>query len=330
MPLKNNAVYGVTALTEAINKLPATPTIIRELNIFKPDYRTTTSVNVAAKQGQLVLVEAVPRGTPGNPVKETLGDSQSFNMLHLPKNDIVLADDVQNVKAWGTENTASTVAEKVNDKMASMKADLEYSREYYMLQALMGKVYNADGSTVLYDIYQRFGLIRKTHTIKLSDQALAVGKILDGIKTAQGKLRNGEVVNGWTVLASPSFMQEFVYHPKIVDIYNRVQEAKVYREGNTNVSFSHMNVDFVQYDHVFPNSVTIPDGEAIILPKGTVNTFREYFAPANLNGAVNTKALPYYASRVELPHGIGWDLYAQTNPLPLLLRPELVATIKMT
>lgn len=329
MPLNNDTVYGVTPLTTAINKLPETPTIIRELGIFKADYRTTTFVQVAAKQGQLVLVEAVPRGTPGNPVKETLGDSQTFNMLHLPKNDIVLADDVQNVKAWGTENTAMTVAEKVNDKLASMKSDLEYSREYYMLQALMGKVYNADGSTVLYDIYQRFGLTRKTHTIKLSDQALAVGKILDGIKTAQGKLRNGEVVNGWTVLASPSFMQEFVYHPKIVDIYNRVQEAKVYRDGNTNVAFTHMNVDFVQYDHVFPNGVTIPDGEAIILPKGTVNTFREYFAPANLNGAVNTKALPYYASRVELPHGIGWDLYAQTNPLPLVLRPELVATIKM-
>ncbi len=330
MPLNNNAVYGVTPLTEAINRLPQTPTIIRELGIFKPDFRTTTFVQVAAKQGQLILVEAVPRGTPGKPVKETLGDSQTFNMLHLPKNDIVLADDVQNVKAWGTENTAMTVAGKVNDKMASMKADLEYSREYYMLQALMGKVYNADGTSILYDIYERFGLIRKTHTVKLSDKELAVGKILDGIKTAQGKLRNGEVINGWTVLASPSFMQEFVYHPKIVDIYNRVQEAKVYRDGNTNVGFSHMNIDFVQYDHVFPNGMTLPDGEAIILPKGTVNTFREYFAPANLNGAVNTKALPYYASRVELDHGIGWDLYAQTNPLPLLLRPELVATIKMT
>lgn len=330
MPLSNDSVFGVKALTDAINKLPATPTIIRELGIFKPDYRTTTSVNVAAKNGQLVLVEAVPRGTPGKPVKESLGGSQSFNMLHLPKNDIVLADDVQNVKAWGTENTAMTVADKVNDKLASMKADIEYTREHLMLGALQGKLLNADGATVLEDLYDRFGLKREIYNVKLSDKELAVGKILDTIKTKQGTKRGGEIVNGWTVLASPTFMQEFIYHPKIVDIYNRVQEAKVYRDGNTNVSFSHMNIDFVQYDHVFPNGVQIPEGEAIILPKGTTSTFREYFAPANLNGAVNTKALPYYASRVELPHGIGWDLYAQSNPLPLLLRPELVATIKMT
>ena len=330
MPLSNDALYGLRPMTDAINNLPTSPTIIRELGIFKADYRTTTYVEVAAKNGELKLVEAVPRGTPGMPVKENYGDSHVFNMLHLPKNDVVRADDVQNVRAFGTENTALTVAEKVNDKLAMMKSDIEYTREHLMLGALMGKLLDADGQRVLVDIYQRFGLIRESFDIKLSSDTTKVGAVLDGIKSKQSRKRKGEAVTGWIVLASPEFMQGVVYHKSIVDIYSRYQEAKVYRDGDTNASFSHMGIDFVQYDHEFPNGVQIPAGQAIILPKGTGTTFREFFAPADMNATVNTKALPYYASREKLPHDKGWSLHAQSNPLPLVLRPELVATLTMS
>ena len=46
-----------------------------------------------------------------------------------------------------------------------------------------------------------------------------------------------------------------------------------------------------------------------------------------MNETVNTRALPYYATREKLPHDMGWSLRAQSNPLPLVLRPELVATL---
>ena len=39
-------------------------------------------------------------------------------------------------------------------------------------------------------------------------------------------------------------------------------------------------------------------------------------------------AQPYYAKREAMKFAKGWDLEAQSNPLPLVLRPELVATIK--
>lgn len=330
MPLSNENVFGTKALTKAINKLPVTPTIIRELGIFKPEYLNTTSVNVVNKNGHLALVEAMPRGSAGEPVKESYGDRQNFTMLHLPKDDIVLADDVQNVKAWDSEDEAMTVASRVNDKLASMKADIEFTREHLMLGALQGKILDADGSTVLVDIYKRFGLTRKVHNIELSKDTTKVGAVIDKIKTEQGLKRLGEMVSGWIMLASPEFMQSLIYHPNIEAIYQRYQEGKVYRDGNTNVAFNHMNIDFIQYEHTFPNGAKIADGEAIILPKGTLSTFREFFAPADMTDAVNTMAKPYYASRAEMDHKKGWKLHAQSNPLPLLLRPELVATIKMT
>ncbi|MDN5665075.1 MAG: major capsid protein [Psychrobacter sp.] len=329
MPLSNNSQYGVVPMTEAINKLPANPTIIRELGLFKPQCESTTSVAVESKNGVLTLVNAVPRGTPGDPVASNLGNRQVFEMLHLPKSDIVRADDVQNVKAFGGGNKAQTVAEKVNDKLADMKSDIEYTREHLMLGALSGKILNANGDPIV-DIYDRFGLTRQTITWTLSATNSNVGSMIDSAVRNLSKKRGGEPVNGWIVLCSPEFMDAVIYHKTVVSIYERYQEGSTYRSGDTSVGFEHKNLKFINYDHVFDSGLQIKEGEAIILPAGTKSTFKEFFAPADMSATVNTKALPYYASREKLAHDKGWSLEAQSNPLPLLLRPELVATLKMT
>ncbi|MDO5769660.1 MAG: major capsid protein, partial [Psychrobacter sp.] len=318
MPLSNESKFGVNAMTDAINKLPVTPTIIRSLGIFKPEYLKTTSVAIEANGGVLSLVPSKPRGTPGEPVATgDRGTRNSFEMIHLPKDDVVRADDVQNVRSFGSDNKTQAVAEKVNDKLADMKADIEYTREHLMLGAIKGKILDADG-TPLIDIYDRFKLTRKVFDWKLSSDASNVGKMIDDVVTFLNKKRGGEPVDGWTVICSPEFMQAVVYHKTITALYERFQDGKVYREGDTNVGFKHKNLEFIQYDHVFESGLQIEAGEAEIIPKGTRKTFREYFAPGDFSSAVNTTALPYYASREPLPHGKGWSLHAQSNPLPML------------
>lgn len=329
MPLSNNSQYGIEPMTEAINQLPTTPTIIRELGIFKPEYLTTTGVKVQLKNNTLVLVDAVPRGTPGKPVVSERGATQMFEMLHLPKSDVVRADDVQNVKAFGSNSKAETVAEKVNDKLAMMKSDIEYTREHLMLGAVKGLILDADG-TPLVDIYDRFNLTRKVFTWNLSGTTSNVGKLIDEAVTDLSRKRGGESVDGWIVLCSPEFMAAVAYHKTMVALYERYQDGALYREGKTNVGFKHKNIEFIQYDHVFESGLQIAPGEAEIIPKGTRQTFSEYFAPADMNATVNTKALAYYASREKLMHDKGWSLEAQSNPLPMNKRPELSATIKAT
>lgn len=327
MPL-NHANFNVKPLTEAINRLPVSPSLIRQLGIFTPKYLTTTYVDVEQKNGILTLVKNEARGASGQGVKSERKPSKTFKMTHLPKDDVVLADEVQNIRAFGSENTAETVAEKVNEKLEAMKSDIELTREHLMLGALLGKIVDADGSAI-YDIYQEFGLTRAEFTLDLTAKNVEVGAFFDTVKNALDKKRSGETGTGWIVLASPEFMQSIVYHPTVKEIYLRHQEAAVYRDGKTNAKFSHMDIDFYQYNHEFDSGVKIPAGEAIILPKDTRKTFHEYFAPADMSIAVNTTAKPYYASREPLDHSKGWSLHAQSNPLPLVLRPELVATLKI-
>lgn len=328
MPLSSNNAFGLQAMTQAINRLPATPTIIRALNIFKPKNLTTTYVRVEGKDGALSLVPAVPRGAPGDTLAPENRNIQNFDLLHLPKTETVMADDVQNLREFGS-NKAVTVATVVNDKLARMKADIEMTREYLMLGALQGKIVNADGQSTLVDIYRRFGLTRKQHAWALNTKTTNVGKLIDETKNELKKNQKGEAISGWICLCSPEFMQALVYHDSVAKIYERYQDGKTYREGNTNVEFEHKGIKFVQYDHDFGNNVKIKDGEAILLPAGTRETFAEFFAPANYSETVNTVAMPYYAKREPMKFGKGWELEAQSNPLPLVMRPELVSTLKI-
>ena len=328
MPLSSNSAFGALPMTLAINKIPATPTIIRGLGLFRQELLTTTYVRVARVNNKLELVRAAPRGAPGVPLSHEYRDTMNFDMLHLPENDVVMADDIQNLNQFGSTSQTETVASVVAERLARMKEKIELTREYHQLGALQGQILDKDGSTVLLDIYQRFGLTRKEFSWDLGTAATNVGKKIDETLTEMKRRYAGETISGWACLCSPEFMQAFVYHKSIESLYVRFQDGKVFREGETYVEFLHKNIRFIQYDYDFGNGVRVKENEAILLPLGTKSTFVECFAPANYSETVNTKALPYYAKREPLEFNKGWRLETQSNPLPLVTRPELVATIK--
>lgn len=328
MPLSSEHIFGVKSLTESINKLPNTPHTISNLKLFKSVGLTTTYVEVEQKGGELTLVQNQPRGAAGTPVKDHRDPPKVFKTMHLVKDDVVRADDVQNLRAFGSQSQTVAVAELVNDKLVMMKADIDYTREHAKLGALKGKILDSDGSTVITDIYKEFGLTRTEHQWQLTNTKTNVHSLIDTYKLQLAKLRRGETVNGYVCLVSPAFMDTLINHPMVRETYLKY-DPSLYVNASTDVSFTYKGVQFVVYADEFESGLKIADDEGIILPTGTRQTFFEYFAPADMNSTVNTKGLPYYASREQLKHDKGWELHAQSNPLPLILRPELVQTIKL-
>lgn len=328
MPLENESKFGVVPLTEAINELPVTPTLIRESGLFLPEYLTTTYVDIESKNNELTLVKSQPRGNPGNPVREKRGDLKTFKTVHLPKDELVLADDVQNVRKFGS-GQADTVESKVNDKLAAMKSDLEYTREHMQLGAIQGKVIDADGS-IIYDFNKEFGITRKAFTIGLGTATTDVNGKLDEVIRYISRNLGGDMAQGFVMFASPEFMAALTGHAKIMELYARFENTSAqYRDGSTALTFRHKNIDFITYDYLFGSDVDIKPGEAHIVPKGTRKTMKEYFAPGDMNATVNTIAKPYYAIREKLPNDKGWSLHAQSNPLSVLLKPLAAATLKV-
>ena len=250
----------------------------------------------------------------------------TFTIPHLSVNDVVRADDVQNVRAFGGTQ-AETVAQKVEEKLADGKLSLEMTREHMQLGALLGKVLDADGTEIV-DIYKAFGLKRATYEFDLAKEDTEVGRLIDEVITAQRKLLKGAAVSGYVALCSPEFMMALKYHPKVQHWYERYRDGALYREADINrIEFEHNGIKFIQYDGDFGSSrAGIEAGKAILLPLSP-RLYMEFFAPADMNQTVNTIALPYYAKREPMKFGKGYDLEMQSNPLPLVLRPDLVATL---
>lgn len=330
MALSNESKFSMAAMTEAVNLLPNTATQIRALNAFAPKMSTTTYVTVEHQDGVLSLVQATPRGGAGAASQRATRTKRTFEIPHLVREDFILADEVQNVHEFGNPAKAQAVEKVVLERLATMKSDIEFTREHLMLGALLGDIKDANGET-LYNLYDEFGLTRQVFNWKLNTKTTQVGALMDNAKRALRKHARGEVVNGFIALCSPEFFDKFKYHDSIKDSLLRYQEASAYR-NDTGASLSYNGVDFIEYYGDFGDGgAKIEAGQAILLPKGTRNTFVERFAPADTNSAVNTVAQPMYAQRAKDPSGLdkGWKVEVQSNPLPLCLRPNLVATLTM-
>ncbi|MCG7655939.1 major capsid protein [Wielerella bovis] len=327
MPLSDTSKFSMQAMTEAVNLLPATATQIRGLNLFKPKMHSTTYVTVEMKDGVLTLVQTSPRGNEGTASQVAKRSKKTFEIPHLVRTDFIRADEVQNVHEFGNPNKAQAVDNVVLERLETMKGDIGLTQEHLMLGALLGDIKDADGTT-LYNLYKEFGEKRNEFNWKLNVKTTPVGALMDDAKRQIRKNARGEIINGFIALCSPEFFDQFKYHDSIKDNLIRHREAAAYRE-DTGASLTYNGIEFVEYYGDFGGKAAkIEAGSAILLPKGTRNTFVECFAPADTNSAVNTLAQPMYAQREKLGLDKGWKLEVQSNPLPLCLRLNLVATLK--
>lgn len=322
MPLSSESEFGFKALTNTINNLPETPTVIRSLGIFKPQPQSITYVKLGLYQQQLELVETAPRGVLGKPIKDEYSITDTFECTHLPLYDKVLPSDVQNVLEFGSNNKLKTVAERIGEKLAVMKANHEYTREHLMLGALSGKILDADGDELV-NIYTKFGLTRPNLKINLGVDVLA--NELGRVKRVLKKNIGTGIIQGWICLCSSSFFEGITSHQSVREAWYRFNDAKDYATGFDD-EFITNGIRFIVYDHEFKSDLKLADGKAILFPN-IVGGFAEYFAPADLNGAVNTIAKPYYAIREEMKLGMGWELHTETNPLPLPMRPATIGDV---
>ena len=163
----NDDAFSLSQLTVAINDLPKTYNRIAEMGLFRERGITTTTASIERQGHKLSLVDARPRGAPGKPYTPERGKLIALKAIHLPQRTAVLADEVQNLRAFGSETDVQTVMTLLREKMAGMRRDLDLTIEYQRMGALKGLVLDSDGTTEIYDMFEVFGLTKTTHAMTL-------------------------------------------------------------------------------------------------------------------------------------------------------------------
>jgi hypothetical protein len=111
--------FSVTSLTAAILKAPYKPGRIGTLGLFRESGMTTTTAVVEEKDGFLELIETSQRGAPAKSLGNQKRTAKSFVASHLERESKIMADEVQGVRAFGSEDAHADVQAIVDEKMAS-------------------------------------------------------------------------------------------------------------------------------------------------------------------------------------------------------------------
>ena len=174
--------FNMMSLTTAINKLPYKPARLGEMKLFKKDGIPTTVVMVEERQGKLMLVPSNPRGVFNNVYGNVARKTRAFPVINLPLSAKVYADDVQNIRAFGSETEMETVSGMTNDKLSVLRQSLEYTHEWHRLGAIKGVLLDADGTTTLFNWFTEFDITQETDTLNFTtDAGSAVKKLASRI-----------------------------------------------------------------------------------------------------------------------------------------------------
>lgn len=313
-------IFTLSSLTAAINEVQYVPSQIGGMGIFEADGVSTTNVVIEKDGDVLGLVESKPRGAPGTVVGGDKRTGVSFQAAHLPTTATVLADEVQNVRAFGSEDQEQALQTVVNRRLAKMAQRIDMTHEYHRIGAIMGKVLDSDG-TVLYDLFQSFGMEQQAVEMKLDTATTDVqGETLDIHEAIEDAL-GGLSYTGVTVLCGKSFWRKFITHKSVKDAYQR-WEAGARLRADPREAFLFGGIYWERYRG--GGQVKVPDTEAYAVPTGVLDLFITRFAPGDYADTVNTLGLPFYSSSMLLDHNKGVELEAQSNPAHLCTRPKTI------
>lgn len=318
----SDSAFDMASLTVAIDKLPRIPGRIGQMGLFQTVPVNTLTAQIEERHGRLSLLKTGARGTAGSTDRRRDRKVRSFSIPHIPHDDAVQAEEVQGVRAFGSETQLETVANVVNEKMTQMKQNHEITWEYHRAGCLQGIVLDADGSTI-YNWFTEFGITEKVVDFDFAgsgDPKLKSLEVLRHIRNALGGTPFREI----HALCGNDFFDAFVDHADVKESYERYQANEFARTQQFETPFKWGGITWENYDFSVGTKDYVPAAEARFFPLGAPNIFQRINAPANFIETVNTMGRDIYVKQERQKFDTGVDLTSQSNPLHICTRPSVL------
>lgn len=332
---KSNA-FSVISLTDAVNKIPHVPGRAGQVINWNEQGVSTTSIMLEESKGVLTLIDPTPRGGPGKSVEKEKRNARILAIPHYQVDDAVYAEEVQGVRAFGSESQVETVMNKVNNRLRDhVQNNLDPTLEHQRIGAVKGIILNADGST-LYNLFTEFGVAQQTTVpmgLAVADPKGAIRKAATRIVRSIARSLGGVAFSGIHAFCGDEFWDELIANKETRETYLNQAEASQLRGDAAYQVFDYGGVRWENYrgatgdvdDDANMISFVATD-KAHCFPVGVPGLFRTVYAPADYIETVNTNGLPRYARQYPMPNGKGISLESQMNALSYCVRPRVLIT----
>lgn len=328
----NQDAFSVISLTQAINKIKHVPRQISAMGLFESTGIATTTVVIEEKEGSLEMVSPSARGGPGNTQGLNRRVIRSFAVPHFELNGSVMAEQVQGVRAFGSETALETVQGKVAEIMQQHRQTFEATLEYHKIGAVKGVITYADGTT--HNLFTEFGVSQETEVDfdldNASPAAGALRKKCAAVVRQMQDILDGIPLQGIRCICSKEFFDDLIAHPEVRDTYLGYVAAQELRGGYAYGSFTFGGITFEEYRGSVGGTRFVAADKAHLFPVGVPGLFKTVFSPADYIETVNTIGVEYYAKQYAMPNGKGVWFDTQTNQISYCTRPQVLIPARRT
>lgn len=317
-------VINLTARANNPDIVPHVPTKLGDLGLFTPEPITTTSVAIERRDGTIGLLSSKPRGGEPNINTRDSRNIRNLNVPHIPVEDKISADEIQNVRAFGQEQL-ETLMSVVDNRIIRMDRNIAATQEYLRIGAIHGVITDGDATTTLINLFTEFGITQAAEVdFELDDAATDVRAkcmtVVRGIRDALG----AAMFSGIRAECSSEFFDALVTHANVEETF-KYQEGSRLRDGMVGQGLLFGGILFEEYRGSVGSTDFIAANKARFYPIGVPGLFVEYYAPANFMETVNSPGLARYAKVAPDARFQQFvEVHLQSNPLPICTRPEVL------
>ena len=341
----SNPAFSVGELTLSLQRIPFVPFQIGRLGLFREERLTTITAYIEIQGTRLALVPELPRGAPATPNVEDRRHMVAFRVPHFPMRDQLLADAVQNIRAFGSVDALQGPEIVVNQRNAGMMLKLDVTLEHLRLGAVKGIIITAVNrltgqSEQEVNLFEHFHVepqpVREWPIVgagRLAQEGPAWASQLtdlsNSLSRAMADELSGGVLTGVHCICGSEFYDAVFSHPERRAAFIALTSAPII-DPNLDIRFSFRGITYEEYrGRVGPVRFVEPD-IGYFFPVGVPDLFLEIYAPADYMEAVNTVALPRYAKMEAMDFDKGVHLETQMNVLPLCTAPRTLFTARVT
>ena len=322
--------FSAATLTDAVNRNPKVWRKIKSMGLFDEEPINTTSVVIDVEEGEVNVMPQTSRGGPSSTQKPRSPKAVTLSVPNFKRKAYVTAQDMQNVIDV-SERSLLSLQNAIAKKARPLNDDMEITHEFLMAKALQGTVADAEGNTIV-NLFTAFGKSQTTVDFNFGANGNVVATA-DALDTAIDDALGDETKTATLVLCSPEFWAAMLGNKTIFDIYKNREVGPNPLINDLRDGFEFQNLVFVKYaGGVMINGSKVPfvpANEAIALPLGTRNTFKMYYAPADLLEFANEDGKAKYLTQ-SYEKQDGEDkvvVRAETNPLPICNKPDCLIRV---
>jgi len=330
-----NAWGVIEVQEEIVERVDFKPQLLGTLGLFSPIYSRSRMIGIVDRNGTMTLIPTSPNGAPPEELIPKGAKVRTMEAVRLAKGSTIYAIELAGVAALPFDDQTVEVADEVTDRTGQIKDDLELTWENMRFGAIQGKVLDADGTTVLVDWYDFWGIAEPAEIdFALDTAGTDVRKKCRDVKRAMQKASKGV----WTpstkvgALVGDTFFDKLVNHPQIKETKLGTEKAPTLENVEGYSSIEIEGIVFINYRGTDDGSkMAIGTEKARFFPIGARGAFQVGWAPASeFKPYLNKRGQEYYGLLLTDNSGRDeWDrIEIYSYPLFICTRPEMLLRAK--